>query len=54
VAEEDEAWRGLWELIGYVLHLGVDFAILGPDLLGFCVDYICTLVRKYLCGAYRR
>jgi hypothetical protein len=43
VAEKDEPWRGLWEVVGQILHLGVDLIILWPDLLGLAVDDICKV-----------
>jgi hypothetical protein len=40
VAEKNVSRRGFGELVGEVFHLGVDFAILGADLLCFLIDDI--------------
>jgi len=41
MAEKNVSRRGFGELVGEVLHLGVDLAILGADLLCLLVNDIC-------------
>lgn len=60
VAQEDKPGRGFGQLIGEIIHLGVDFAIFGSDLLGLFVDDVyrsgqsCALWQRGRARGVRR
>lgn len=46
VTEQDEARGRVRQLIGQVLHLGVDLIIFGPDLVVLLIDHVYMKRRK--------